>query len=68
MLAAAAAAPAAQSPSFDAASVKKNAGGGPPGMEIRVTPNGGFIATRTGTNFQHDIFIVVGILRYKQLL
>jgi uncharacterized protein (TIGR03435 family) len=36
---------AAQTPSFEAASVKKNAGGGPPGMEIRVTPNGGFIAT-----------------------
>src|SRR5688572_24843511 len=35
----------AQTPSFEAASVKKNAGGGPPGMEIRVTPNGGFIAT-----------------------
>jgi uncharacterized protein (TIGR03435 family) len=36
---------AAQAPPFEAASVKKNAGGGPPGMEIRVTPNGGFIAT-----------------------
>ena len=36
---------AAQTPAFEAASVKKNAGGGPPGMEIRVTPNGGFIAT-----------------------
>src|SRR5688572_25313095 len=35
----------AQTPSFEAASVKKNAGGGPPGLEIRVTPNGGFIAT-----------------------
>jgi uncharacterized protein (TIGR03435 family) len=31
--------------SFETASVKPNAGGGPPGMEIRVTPNGGFIAT-----------------------
>lgn len=30
---------------FEVASVKKNAGDGPPGMEIRVTPNGGFIAT-----------------------
>lgn len=39
------AAPAAQTPSFDAASVKRNAGGGPPGMEIRVMPNGGFVAT-----------------------
>jgi len=40
-----AARPSAQSLSFEAASVKKNAGGGAPGMEIRVTPNGGFIAT-----------------------
>lgn len=35
----------AQTPSFDAASVKKHAGGGPPVVEIRVTPNGGFVAT-----------------------
>jgi uncharacterized protein (TIGR03435 family) len=35
----------AQSPAFETASVKANKGGGPPGMEIRVTPNGGFIAT-----------------------
>jgi uncharacterized protein (TIGR03435 family) len=32
-------------PVFEAASVKANKGGGPPGMEIRVTPDGGFIAT-----------------------
>jgi len=34
----------AQSPQFEAASVKPNRSG-TPGMEIRVTPNGGFIAT-----------------------
>jgi uncharacterized protein (TIGR03435 family) len=35
---------AAQAPAFDAASVKPNRSG-TPGMEIRITPNGGFIAT-----------------------
>jgi uncharacterized protein (TIGR03435 family) len=35
---------AAQTPAFEAASVKPNKSG-TPGMEIRVTPNGGFIAT-----------------------